>query len=88
MPVPSRCFPATARLDGLAALAAEPAQRLVLFTDLNDPQLAANLSESLQLASRRHVVVVVASAIRCWIESPPARPTIAARSIRFWPRGN
>src|SRR5204863_5782644 len=30
-----------------------------LFTDLNDPQLAANLAEVLPLVSRRHVLVVV-----------------------------
>jgi uncharacterized protein (DUF58 family) len=30
-----------------------------LFTDLNDPQLSANLIEVLPLVSRRHVFVVV-----------------------------
>ncbi|MAE66455.1 MAG: hypothetical protein CMJ18_19475, partial [Phycisphaeraceae bacterium] len=32
---------------------------IFLFTDLNDPQLAANLAEVLPLISRRHVLVVV-----------------------------
>lgn len=32
---------------------------MVLFTDLNDPQLAANLSEVLPLVSRKHVLVVI-----------------------------
>ncbi len=30
-----------------------------IFTDLNDPQLATNLTEALPLISRRHVVVVI-----------------------------
>lgn len=30
-----------------------------LFTDLNDPQIAANLARTLPLVSRRHVVVVI-----------------------------
>ena len=32
---------------------------IFLFTDLNDPQLAANLAEVLPVASRRHVIVVI-----------------------------
>jgi uncharacterized protein (DUF58 family) len=30
-----------------------------LFTDLNDPQLAADMAEVLRLVSRRHIIVVV-----------------------------
>ena len=32
---------------------------VLLFTDLNDPQLAANLAEVMPLISRRHLLVVI-----------------------------
>jgi uncharacterized protein (DUF58 family) len=52
-------FPSYAAM--LSALRAHQNRRslVLLFTDLNDPQLAANLAEALPSASRRHVVVVI-----------------------------
>ena len=52
-------FPSYAALVG--ALRAHQTRRsfVFLFTDLNDPQLAANLAEVLPLITRRHAVTVV-----------------------------
>lgn len=56
---PEPVFPSYGALMGSLRTRQNRRSLVVLFTDLNDPQLAANLSESLQLASRRHVVVVI-----------------------------
>jgi uncharacterized protein (DUF58 family) len=52
-------FPSYAAL--ASALRAHQNRRslVLLFTDLNDPQLAANLAETMSLISRRHLLVVV-----------------------------
>ncbi|GJM24075.1 MAG: lipoprotein [Phycisphaerae bacterium] len=52
-------FPSYAAL--VSALRANQKKRsmIFLFTDLNDPQLAANLRDVLPLVSRRHIFVVV-----------------------------
>jgi uncharacterized protein (DUF58 family) len=56
---PKGVFPSYAAL--ASALRAHQNMRsmVFLFTDLNDPQLATNLTEVLPLVSRRHVVVVI-----------------------------
>ncbi len=56
---PEGVFPSYTDL--IAALRSYQKRRgmVFLFTDLNDPQLASNLTEVLPLASRRHVVVVI-----------------------------
>jgi uncharacterized protein (DUF58 family) len=56
---PEGVFPSYSAL--IEALRARQKRRCMvfLFTDLNDPQLAANLAEMLPMVSRRHVVVVV-----------------------------
>ncbi len=52
-------FPSYAAL--MAALRAHHNRRslVLLFTDLNDPQLAANLAEVLPATSRRHLIIVI-----------------------------
>jgi uncharacterized protein (DUF58 family) len=52
-------FPSYAALVSRLRLSHKRRSLIFLFTDLNDPQLAANLRAVLPLVSRRHVLVVV-----------------------------
>ena len=52
-------FPSYAALVSSLRVNQKRRSMVFLFTDLNDPQLAANLTEVLPLVSRRHVFVVV-----------------------------
>ena len=56
---PEGVFPSYMNL--VAALRSSQTQRgmVFIFTDLNDPQLASDLTSALPLVSRRHVVVVI-----------------------------
>ncbi|MBI4585988.1 MAG: DUF58 domain-containing protein [Planctomycetes bacterium] len=82
-------FPSYAAL--INALRAKHKRRsmVFLFTDLNDPQLAANMAEVLPLVSRRHVLVAVSlrDALLDRIASGPAADTrdlyrvLAARQL-------
>ena len=82
-------FPSYAAL--IAAMRANQKRRsmVFLFTDLNDPQLAANLLEVIPVVSRRHVMIVVSlrDPLMDQIASGPAPDrrglyqTLAARSL-------
>jgi len=56
---PQGVFPSYAALIGALQTHQTRRSMVFLFTDLNDPQLAANLVEVLPLASRRHLLCVI-----------------------------
>lgn len=56
---PEGVFPSYAALASALRVHQNMRSMVFLFTDLNDPQLATNLTEVLPLISRRHVVVVI-----------------------------
>jgi uncharacterized protein (DUF58 family) len=56
---PEGVFPSYSALVEALRVTHKRRSMVFLFTDLNDPQLATNLSEVLPLVSRRHVIVVV-----------------------------
>lgn len=56
---PEGVFPSYAALVGALRARNTPRSMIFLFTDLNDPQLAANLAGVMPLVTRRHVLVVI-----------------------------
>jgi len=56
---PQGVFPSYSKLVSAVRTAQKRRGMIFVFTDLNDPQLAANLTSVLPLISRRHVVVVI-----------------------------
>jgi len=56
---PAGVFPSYAALMGALRTRQNRRAIVFLFTDLNDPQLAANLVEAVRLVSRRHVLTVI-----------------------------
>jgi uncharacterized protein (DUF58 family) len=56
---PRGVFPSYAALAGALRVHQNMRSMVFLFTDLNDPQLAANLTDIMPLVSRRHAVVVI-----------------------------
>lgn len=57
--VPEGIFPSYTALVGALRKSNKRRSMIFLFTDLNDPQLAANLADVLPLVSRRHIFVVI-----------------------------